>query len=363
MRRAAALLLTLGVAACAQGRATTLPTPSPTQAGTEATASATPSPTPAVTAKPSARKGTFSIALAGDVHFEDGIRTRLDADPATVFGAMIPALRAADLTVANLETAITEGGTAQDKQYVFRAPATAFDALRAAGIDVVTNANNHGLDYGPDGFQDTLAAAAAARFPLIGSGQDEDAAYTPYRTTLSGWRVAVLGASQVIAPELVEDWTAGPDHPGMASAYRVDRLTRAVREAHRNADVVVVYVHWGEERNSCPTDRQRLLARQLVDAGADVVVGSHAHVVQGAGRLGRAYVAYGLGNFLFSSSGKGPTGHTSLLTLTMRGDRVLRTHRTPAALRWGRTTPLTGSEAVQEVRRQEALRRCAGLMR
>lgn len=307
------------------------------------------------------RRGTFTIAFAGDVHFEGAIQQHLHADPASVFGAMIPVLSAADLAVANLETAITDGGVAQDKQYLFRAPATAFDALRASGIDVVTHANNHGLDYGQSGFKDTLAAARDKAYPVVGSGADEDAAYAPYLATLHGWRVAVLGASQVIAPELVEDWTAGPHHPGLASAYRVDRLTRAVREARRQSDVVVVYVHWGEERNPCPTDRQRTLARQLVEAGADVVAGSHAHVVQGAGYLHKAYVAYGLGNFLFYASGSGPQTLTSVLTLTFNGRHVVKATRTPARLQSGWTTPLTGRPAVREVARQEALRGCAGL--
>jgi len=226
---------------------------------------------------------------------------------------------------------------------------------------VVTDANNHGLDYGQSGFQDTLAAARSKGFPVIGSGIDEDAAYTPYLATLHGWRVAVLGASQVIAPELVNNWTAAPGHPGIASAYRVDRLTRAVRDARARADVVVVYLHWGVERDPCPSDRQRTLARQLVDAGADVVVGSHAHVVQGSGYLKRAYVDYGLGNFLFYATGSGPSTQTSVLTLTLNGRRVVSTTRTPARLQGGWTTPLTGRAAVREVARQEALRGCAGL--
>jgi poly-gamma-glutamate synthesis protein (capsule biosynthesis protein) len=350
-RTAAVALVTAALTACTATQATTTPAPSPSPSPT---VSPTPSATPAPTT-PSRRP--ITIAFGGDVHFEGAVRRHLLADPATAFGAMAPVLRRADLAVVNLETAVTERGTAQDKQYVFRAPASAFRALRAAGIDVATNANNHGMDYGQVGLADTLAAARAQRFPLIGSGYDEDEAYAPYRATVGGWRVAVLGASQVIAPELVTDWTAGPSHPGLASAYRVDRLRQAVRQARRTADTVVVYLHWGVERDSCPSDRQRTLARQLVDAGADVVVGSHAHVVQGSGRMGEAYVAYGLGNFLFYSR----STPTSVLTLTVAGRRVLDDHRTPAVIRDGWTTPLTGRAAAQELARQEALRACANL--
>jgi poly-gamma-glutamate synthesis protein (capsule biosynthesis protein) len=350
-RAGGALLLTLALAACSQTEAAA-PTPTPTPSAPPVPR---PSPTPSPTKpRPAVSKHPVTIAFGGDVHFEGAVRRHLLDDPATVFGDIAATLRKADLAMVNLETAITERGTAQEKEYVFRAPASAFAALDAAGIDVVTNANNHGMDYGPVGLQDTLAAAKRARFPLVGSGQDEVEAYAPWVARVRGTRVAFLGASQVIAPELVKEWTAGPSHPGLASAYRVERLTRAVRDARKVADVVVVYVHWGEERNSCPTDRQRTLARQLAEAGADVVVGSHAHVVQGAGRLGDTYVAYGLGNFLFYNGGP-----TSVLTLTIDKGEVTRVKRTPAVISSGWTSPLTGPAAVRERERQEALHACA----
>ncbi len=92
---------------------------------------------------------------------------------------MEPTLAQADLAVVNLETAVTDGGTAQPKQYVFRAPPSAFDALENGGVDVATMANNHGMDYGVQGLRDSLAAARKARFPVIGIGLDDDQAYKP----------------------------------------------------------------------------------------------------------------------------------------------------------------------------------------
>jgi len=353
VRRPAAALALLALAATACSG----PTPS-----TPVAVAATRSPAPVTTWSPSpaptepARR-PITLAFGGDVHFEGPVRRHLLADPTTVFGALVPVLSAADLTVVNLETALTDRGTPADKQYVFRAPPVALDALRAAGIDVATMANNHGIDYGPVGLADTLAAERRSGFPLIGIGRDEAEAYAPYRATVGGWRVAVLGASQVIAPSVSKLWPATPTRAGMASAYRVARLTAAVREARRSSDTVVVYVHWGEERQACPSDEQRELAEQLVAAGADVVVGSHAHVVQGAGRMGSGYVAYGLGNLLFYSR----SATTSVLTLTVEGRRVTRATRTPAVLRDGWTTPMRGRAARVEVARQEALAECANL--
>ena len=130
---------------------------------------------------------------------------------------------------------------------------------------------------------------------MIGIGLDDDQAYRPYRATIHGDRVAVIAATQVLDDQLVSAWTAGPHKPGLASAKTVPRLLEAVRQARGSADTVVVFLHWGVELMGCPTHAQRRLAQQLVDAGADVVVGSHAHRLLGGGRLGSAFVDYGLG--------------------------------------------------------------------
>src|SRR5690606_4017424 len=109
-----------------------------------------------------------------------------------------------------------------------------------------------------------------------------------------GHRIAVLAATQVLDSHLIEEWTAGPGKPGLASAKRVDRLVEAVRAAAAGADTVVVFLHWGIETHTCPAPRQQELAHALVEAGADIVVGGHAHRLQGGGRLGDAVVHYGL---------------------------------------------------------------------
>src|SRR4029453_2443359 len=113
-----------------------------------------------------------TLAFGGDVHLAGAIRARLPAHPATPFGPIANVLRRADLAVVNLETAITERGTPAAKDFTFRAPPTALTALKAAGVDVVTMANNHGEDFGLVGLRDSLAAAKAAKFPVVGVGRD-----------------------------------------------------------------------------------------------------------------------------------------------------------------------------------------------
>src|SRR6202030_4342464 len=117
--------------------------------------------------------------------------------PPPQFGRTATVLKSADFTAVNLETAVTSGGTPQPKTYHFRTVPAAFTALRDAGVDLVTMANNHVLDYGQAGLADTLAAAQAARFPYVGIGTDAAAAWAPYVTTVKGTRIAVIGVSQV----------------------------------------------------------------------------------------------------------------------------------------------------------------------
>jgi poly-gamma-glutamate synthesis protein (capsule biosynthesis protein) len=300
------------------------------------------------------------LAFGGDTHFMGVDATRLAADPATAMGPIAAVLRRADFAMVNLETAVTERGAPQPKQYTFRAPASAFTALRAAGVDVVTMANNHGMDYGLTGLRDSLAAARAARFPVVGIGLDEAAAFRPYRVTVKGDRLAIVAATQVIDDNLVSSWTAGPGKPGLASAKDVDRLVAAVRAARVGADTVVVYLHYGRELATCPTGDQRDIANRLIAAGADIVVGSHAHVLLGGGWHGRAYVDYGLGNFVFYSSG-GATAESGVLELTVAGRAVTKATWLPATLEGGVPIRLTGESAAVARRDWVDLRSCTGL--
>lgn len=301
-----------------------------------------------------------TLAFGGDVHFEGAIESRLAANPATALGPIANVLRRADLAVVNLETAITERGTPAPKDFTFRAPPSALTALKAAGVDVATMANNHGQDFGVVGLRDSLAAAKAAKFPVIGVGRDADEAYRPYQVTVKGQRIAVIGATQVLDSSLAAAWTAGEDKPGMASAYEEARLLAAVKAARATSDTVVVDLHWGRELVNCPIDRQRALAPKLVAAGADVVVGSHAHLLLGGGYLRGAYVHYGLGNFVFYSRG-GVTAQSGVLLLTTRGRAITDSRWVPATISGGIPIPLTGTAATRAVASWQSLRRCTGL--
>ncbi len=307
----------------------------------------------------------ITVAFGGDVNFEGGLRDRL-ADPANALGPISKWLGAADLAVVNLETAVTEGGTPAAKQFTFRSPATAFDALKGAGVDVASMANNHGMDYGPEGLRDSLAAAKEKGFPVVGIGADAAEAFRPHVAEVKGTKVAVFGATQVLDDELASAWTATDSQPGLASAKDPARLVEAVRKAKDDYDTVIVKLHWGVEKQSCPTDDQKTLADRLVEAGADAVVGSHAHVLQAGGfhpEKKDKYIHYGLGNFVFYSFTPGtPTSQSGVLVLTIKGHEVQNADWAPAVLEQpGLPRPLTGAEAQSAYTGWTALNGCAGL--
>ncbi|WP_346100925.1 CapA family protein [Nonomuraea maheshkhaliensis] len=325
----------------------------------EQPATATPSKTKSK--KPTPQRRPYTIAFGGDVHFEGMLRGRL-SNPRTTLGPIAGVLRAADLSMVNLETAVTTGGTpAPGKQFTFRAPASAFTALKAAGVDVASMANNHGMDYMETGLADSLAAIKRSKFPVVGIGKDAAQAYRPWRTTVNGNRVAIIGATQVMDAEFIQAWTATADKGGLASAKDEPALLKAVRQARKSSDTVIVHLHWGTELQKCPNEAQLSLAPKLVKAGADVVVGGHAHILLGSGYLDDAYVSYGMGNFVFYNSNPATTGRTGVLTLTINGRKILKDTWTPATIQGGVPIPMTGSAKTEAVADWKELRGCAGL--
>ncbi|UGQ14956.1 CapA family protein [Yinghuangia sp. ASG 101] len=319
-------------------------------------------PSPTAPPRPPAVPGTVTIAFGGDVHFSERTEARLAAGPETALGPLHETFARADFAMVNLESAITERGTAEEKLYHFRTPASSLDALAASGVDVVGMANNHAVDYGPVGLQDSLEAARTSALPVIGIGTDTAAAFRPWIAEANGVKVAFVAASQV--QDLTNaKYAAGPRKPGIASALTATRLVQAVKEAKAAADVVVVYMHWGIEGQKCPSAEQKTLAQKLADAGAAAVVGTHAHVMQGAGMLGKTYVGYGFGNFLWYGTSPYPdSDDTGVTTLTITHGKVVGEEFTPAFIDGrGVPVPQTGAEAERITRRRDSLRPCTGL--
>jgi hypothetical protein len=304
-----------------------------------------------------------TLGFGGDVHFAGAVGANLAKNPATALGTTVPQLLSGtQLRMVNLETAVTNGTCPepQSKPYIFDAPASAVTALKSATISVATEANDHGMDCGAEGLSQNLTIASQAKYPIIGIGNTAAQAFTPYRVTIDGQRIAIIAATQVIADNLISTWTATATQPGVASAIDPTELVREVQQVRRTADTVIVYVHWGTETQTCPDPQQEPLAQQLVKAGADIVIGSNAHVLLGAGYLGGAYVDYGLGNFAFYDD-TAPETDSGALVITAEGRHVTGAVWRPATILNGLPQPLTGTPATAAVQSWNAARGCTGL--
>jgi poly-gamma-glutamate capsule biosynthesis protein CapA/YwtB (metallophosphatase superfamily) len=340
--------------AAEQGDAVEMPAPSssPTNSTPQPSATATDEPPPIV-----------RLAFAGDSYAEGPLAARLANNPKTFVGPFAPVLQRADVAMVNLETAIATSGTPEPKAYNFAAPPSILPALASGGIDVVSMANNHGMDYGWEGFEQSLRAKRQVAEPaVIGIGRDQRRAYAPWIAEVRGQRIAFFTASQVLDPHLEYKWTAGLNKGGLASAFRVDYLTKRIEQTRPNVDTIVVYLHWGIEKTTCPIDYQTDLTKALKKAGADVVVGGGQHRISGGGFMGKTLVHYGLGNFLFQAASSG-SDRTGVLTVAVRGRDVVNYRWRPGLISAGVPQKLTGATKRAELSYWESLRGCANLKR
>lgn len=309
-----------------------------------------------------------TLAFAGDVHFEGELRPLLD-DPADALSSLTPELSAADLTIVNLESSIGPGGEPEPKRFTFQAPPAALTALAAAGVDVASLANNHAADFGLGGLESSLAAAEDARhadppLDVVGIGRNADDALTPATFEINGTTVAVFAASAADDDPTADptgQWAATAERAGTADALDPSALGDAI--AADTSDVVVVYLHWGVQGESCPSPEQEELADNLADAGADIIVGSHAHRLQGAGLLDSAYVAYGLGNFVWYTQASEATTTTGVLTLTVDPEEgVIDEQWAPARIGDDGVPNFVSGDAADDMRAAFAgLRDCTSL--
>jgi poly-gamma-glutamate capsule biosynthesis protein CapA/YwtB (metallophosphatase superfamily) len=313
------------------------------------------------------RTEVVTLAFAGDMHFELQLAGLLE-QPEGALGPITRVLAGADLAMVNLETSISHRGAPEAKElevpgnrYYFRTSNAALDVLAAAGVDVATMANNHGADYGPLGLQDTLRARRHSPVHVVGIGANQRAAFRPYRVSIRDSRFAFFGADASFREGASSVWAAGPETAGLAAAHapRPRLLLDAVHKASSQGDVVVVYLHWGEELRACPTTKQRITAEALAEAGADIVVGSHAHVLLGSGWLGHTYVDYGLGNYLWYHNHEPESG---VLQLRVRDGKVIGDDFAAARIGTdGRPVPLVGGARATAVADWRGLRTCTGL--
>ena len=243
------------------------------------------------------------LLFSGDVYFSSHVLTAYD-NAGGIHGVLAEAYRdeisRADIYMANQEFPFSDRGTpAPDKQFTFRVPPERVSMMHELGIDIVTIANNHTLDYGTDALVDTCTTLENAGIPYVGAGANMDRAKQLETIEVRGRTIGFLAASRVY-PDT--SWVANSKKPGMVSGYDPSILLKEIEAAGEYCDYLLVYMHWGIERDEKPQEYQRTLGRQLIDAGADLVIGSHPHVLQGIEYYQGKPIVYSLGNFIFGSS-------------------------------------------------------------
>lgn len=243
-----------------------------------------------------AREPNVDIVFVGDVMVaeEPGALIAQGVDP---FAGIAKYLKPSRLRIANLECVIATKGTAEIKPFTFRAEPRTIPAL-AHYFDGVSVANNHSGDFGKDAFAEQLDLLDAARLPYFGGGRDLAAAHRPWVVERNGLRIALLAYVE-FKPRSFE---ASATRPGVAWSGEDEQVLRDIQAAREefHADLVIPFMHWGWEDEGYPSERQRVFARRMLDAGADMVVGGHPHVTQGAESYQGKPIIYSLGNFLFN---------------------------------------------------------------
>ena len=287
-----------------------------------------------------ASSGDASLIFVGDIMVAEtpGELISRGEDPFQPFAAL---LSSHDVRIGNLECVVATTGTAEEKPYTFRADPRTLPVLKRH-FDAVSLANNHSGDFGKAAFAEQLALMDTAGLPYFGGGRDATAAHAPWIVERNGVRIALLGYVE-FKPRSFE---ADASRPGVAWSGEDDDVIEdiiAARRVHR-ADIVIPFMHWGWEDEPDPSPRLRAFARRMIDAGADMVVGGHPHVTQGAEYYRGKPIIYSLGNFLFNgfdtpatttgwvlSARVGHTGVVDWRTHVARLDANGVPHRDPTA--------------------------------
>ncbi len=300
--------------------------------------------TDTVTPSAAPEEGDINLFFAGDIYLSDAVAAiyKSKGIGGIVDSELLKDMQDADITMVNQEFTFSQGGkAAENKQYTFRVNPDYVSAFQDMGIDVVTLANNHSMDFGTEALKDSFTALDGAGIAYVGAGNNLQEARNIHYVEDKGKTLAFLAASRVI-PEY--SWNATNTKAGMLTTYDPAFLLEDIKTARENSDYVIVYLHWGIERMDTPKDYQRNLAKQYIDAGADLVIGSHPHVLQGVEYYKGKPIIYSLGNYIFYSNIKS----TAVLKVTLDKDLNPNIQLLPAYAENGKTKLLSDTEKVRE---------------
>jgi poly-gamma-glutamate synthesis protein (capsule biosynthesis protein) len=239
-------------------------------------------------------ESSLILAFVGDIMLarKPGDAIHRGIDP---FVGVVDIFSGADIIIGNLECVIATGGVPQNLNFNFRAEPQALQYL-ANAIDVVAIANNHAGDYGKEAFLEHLEYLDTHDIRYCGGGTNSVFASAPACLAIGGHKLAFLAFNDIPPCE----YSAALDVPGIAWLSKESIINGITKAKHDlGVDIVCVYLHWGEEYVASPSEAQQRFAREIIEAGADIIIGSHSHIVQKVEKIGRGIVAYSLGNFIF----------------------------------------------------------------
>lgn len=247
--------------------------------------------------KEAARK--IELVFVGDIMLSRSVakQIRERQDASYPFRRIREHTANADLAFGNLEGPLSDRGTDQRHLYSFRADPATMEGLLYAGFDVLSVANNHMGDWGEAALLDTVLRLKYTDISPVGAGVDLAAAEAPVIREIHGTKIAYFAATD----QIPERFIAEEGHAGV-NFFELERMATAVKETKKDVDIVIVSLHWGGEYETTPRPSMKEMARALVDAGADLVVGHHPHVVQPVEKYHGGWILYSLGNFVFDQN-------------------------------------------------------------
>jgi poly-gamma-glutamate capsule biosynthesis protein CapA/YwtB (metallophosphatase superfamily) len=268
------------------------PTPTPSIA-----ASPTRTPEPSPSPSPSPSRGRLVVHGIGDVSLDPNYIPNFRIHGYRyAWTGLRGMFRKDDLTVVNLECAVSNLGFPVSKDFNFRCDPKALPVARKFGVEVANLANNHGGDFGKDALLDSRKNLGDAGILPVGVGRNDRVAIKPAVLKIDGWTVAVLGFGGVVPQP---GWIAGPDHPGMADGNDIKKMVAAIKAADKIADLVFVTIHWGKELDTEPRQDDVERAHAMIRAGADGIFGHHSHRLNPLSHYRGRPIAWGLGNFVW----------------------------------------------------------------
>jgi poly-gamma-glutamate capsule biosynthesis protein CapA/YwtB (metallophosphatase superfamily) len=257
----------------------------------------------------------------------------------------MPILQEANLVIANLETSVGRSGALEEKGYAFQSDPSRFDLFEPLRENIVFSlANNHGMDAP---LLESMQELDQLNYAYIGVGVDREDAFKPYVRSTNGISIAVIAASRVIP---FSRWAAGERSPGMASAYVDQPLLSLVQHWTGEVDYVIVYLHWGEELVDHPNQEQLELEEKLISAGANIIIGSHPHVLQGIQYNNeRQLTAYSLGNFVFTTSSNVIANDTMVLDISLSKKKIEHVQIWPGQVQFGLVRSLETKDEKERI--------------